>query len=53
MRTATQIRLAVAAAALGIGLFVAGNVHLFTVAFQSQPACALPEGGPAPARPAC
>lgn len=53
MRAATQARLAIAAAILGVGIFAAANAHLIYVAFQSQPACTHIEGGPAPADRAC
>lgn len=53
MKTPVQKRLALLGAAIGIGAFIAANVHLVAVAFQSEPACALPTNGPVPARRAC
>ena len=48
-----QKRLAILAALLLAGVFIAANVHLVTVAFTSQPACVAPAAGKAPAKPAC
>jgi hypothetical protein len=53
MSPSAQKRLALLAAALGIGLFVAANAHLVMVAIGSQPACTASDSGPAPARRAC
>ncbi len=53
MSLSAQKWLALAGAAVGIGLFLAANAHLFVVAFDSQPACAVKDSGPAPARKAC
>lgn len=53
MRFSNQARLAIAAAALGVIVFAAANVHLIAVAFESQPDCVLVEGSPIPAKKAC
>ena len=53
MRATTQARLAIAATVLFVALLLGANAHLVAVAFDSQPACVLPEGGPAPAKSAC
>jgi len=52
-RFTNQAWLAIAAAALGVTVFVAANVHLIAVAFESQPDCVLAEGAPIPAKKAC
>lgn len=36
-----------------VALFIAGNVRLFTVAFDSEGGCIVVEGAALPARPAC
>tara|TARA_R110000868_G_scaffold80018_35_gene227450 strand:- start:297 stop:452 length:156 start_codon:yes stop_codon:yes gene_type:complete len=46
-----QRRLAIAAALVFIGIFIAANVHLFTVAILSQPDCTL--AAATAAKPAC
>jgi len=51
--THAQKRLAILAAVIGAGLFVAANIHLLAVAFTSMPGCVQPAPGKAPARPAC
>lgn len=48
-----QKTLAIAAAVLGLGVFVAANVHLVMAAFRSAPACTAPEGAAQPARRVC
>ena len=48
-----QKRLAILAAVIGVGLLIAANTHLVTVAFTSMPDCVQPSPGKAPARPAC
>ncbi len=48
-----QKRLAILAAVVAAGLFVAANIHLVTVAFTSMPDCVPPAPDKAPARPAC
>lgn len=51
MTRTTQRRLAVAGALVFVGVFVAANAHLITVAFASQPDCTL--AAAAAAKPAC
>lgn len=53
MTVATQKRLAIAGACLGVALFLAANAHLVAVAFLSQPGCAAVSPDRAPARPSC
>lgn len=53
MAARTQKCITILGALVGIALFAAANAHLLTVAFQSQPACATIEAGPAPARRVC
>lgn len=53
MPVTTQARLAIAAAALGIAVFAMANIHLVTVAFQSQPDCVVLEGNLIPAKKTC
>lgn len=49
-----QKRLAIAAAVIGLGVFLAANAHLAIVAYQSQPPCtAADETAPMPAKPVC
>lgn len=48
-----QKRLAILAAVVAAGLFIAANVHLVAVAFTSMPDCVQPMPGKPPARPAC
>ncbi|SEL04602.1 hypothetical protein [Roseovarius nanhaiticus] len=52
MTAAVQRRLAITGAFLAIGLFIAANAHLITVALNSQPDCTLSERAAA-AKPAC
>ncbi|WP_166433973.1 hypothetical protein [Roseovarius spongiae] len=52
MTWVTQRRLAIIGALLGVGVFIAANAHLVTVAVQSQPDCTLSEHAAA-AKPAC
>ncbi len=47
----SQRRLAIAGAFVFVGIFIAANAHLITVAFQSQPECTL--SAVAAAKPAC
>ena len=49
----SQKRLAILAALVLAGAFVAANVHLVTVAFTSQPACVAPTIDRPAAKPAC
>ena len=49
----SQKRLAILAALVLAGVFVAANVHLVTVAFTSQPACVAPTLDRPAAKPAC
>lgn len=53
MTAAAQKRLAILGALAGLGLLVAANAHLVTVAVNSQPACVTVDGAGAPAKPAC
>lgn len=53
MTTATQKRLAIAAAILGVALVIGANANLVIAAFRSQPDCAARPGAAMPARPAC
>lgn len=46
-------RLAILGAILAVAAFAAANVHLITVAYQSQPACVTPAPGHAPATRDC
>lgn len=48
-----QKRLAILAAAIAAGLFLAANAHLATVAFTSMPDCVQPAPGKPPARSVC
>lgn len=48
-----QKRIAILAAVVTAGLFIAANIHFLTVAFTSMPDCVQPAPGRAPARPAC
>lgn len=48
-----QRRLAILAALVGVGVFLAANAHLVTVAVTSMPECVQPAPGKAPARPGC
>lgn len=48
-----QRRLAIVGALVFVGLFLAANVHLVSVAFTSQPDCVAPSPGKAPARLSC
>ncbi|MEQ8349549.1 MAG: hypothetical protein RIB84_28000 [Sneathiellaceae bacterium] len=50
---ALQKRLAILAAVLLAGLFVAANVHFLTVAIESESGCVAPVAGKPPARRAC
>lgn len=52
MNAIAQKRLAIAAALAAIGLFLAANAHLVTVAVRSQPDCKLAHGT-MPAKRAC
>jgi hypothetical protein len=52
MTLLTQRRLAITGALLAAGVFIAANVHLITVAMNSQPDCTLSAQGAA-AKPAC
>lgn len=49
----TQKRVAIAGALMALGLLIAANAHLVTLAFSSQPACAMTEDDPMPAKRAC
>lgn len=49
---ATQRRLAILGALIGLAVFVAANAHLITVAFRTHPDCTLSERATA-AKPAC
>ncbi len=51
MTNATQRRLAIAGALVALGIFVAANVHLIGLAFETQPACVA--GDAMPAKRAC
>lgn len=53
MTSATQTRLALAAAVLGLMVVIGVNAHLVVAAFRSQPPCVAKAGAPMPARPAC
>ncbi len=53
MKPATQKRLALGAAILGLAVVLGANVHLVIAAFRSQPPCVANAGAPMPARPAC
>ncbi len=47
----SQRSLAIGAALAFVGIFLAANVHLITVAFQTQPDCTL--AAATAAKPAC
>lgn len=52
MTARAQKRLAITAALLLVAVFLGANLHLLSVALESQPACAVASGA-MPARPAC
>jgi hypothetical protein len=53
IRPRAQKHLAILTAAIVIGLILAANAHLVTVAFTSMPDCVQPSPGKAPARSVC
>ena len=53
MSVAQQKRLAIIGAVLLVAVFIAANVHLITVAMQSQSRCIAPAPDKAPAKLAC
>lgn len=48
-----QRRLVIIGAAAAIGLFLAANAYLVSVAVKSQPDCVVIEGAAKPAKRAC
>lgn len=53
MTAVTQKRLAIAGALAVVAVFLGANAHLFTIAFQSHPDCAVISDDRAPARNMC
>lgn len=51
MTVTSQRRLAILGALAFVGIFIAANAHLITVAFGSQPECTL--SAATAAKPAC